>query len=75
MSEPMAENRRNYNIPGIVIATLLGALLTLAGMGFSDMKGDIEKLDQTKANKDVIEAQLDSIHSVLADIKSALDKR
>lgn len=60
------------NLPAVVISALLSALLVLAGMGYSDITDDINKLDERKAEKDVVRVELENIHKSLEDIKGLI---
>ena len=69
----MSDTQPSKSYGSIVISALLSIILTVVALSFNDMKGDIEKLDDRKANKDVVEVQLDNISSELVEIKTLLE--
>lgn len=71
----MSNGQPNKNYGSLIISALLSVLLTVVVFSFGGMKDDIEKLDERKANKDVVEVQLQGIKNNLEEIKRLLENR
>lgn len=71
----MATEQPTRSYGTIFISSLLTALLTLMIVAYNGIKSDVEKLDERKAEKDVMEVKLESINSNLVEIKQILKER
>lgn len=60
------------SLKDITISALLGAIFTIAFLGYNGIQNDIEKLETSKAEKDVIKVELRGIKSELSEIKEML---
>lgn len=68
----MTNGQSSKSYGSLIISALLSILLTVVALSFNDMKGDINKLDERKANKDVVEVQLENISRELETIKNLI---